>query len=381
MENKENVFGRRVLTLGLIVLNWVLCAYLAFRSTQLKGGKSSAADLCKGVFGTTCDRILSTSFSWQLGYPLTGWGLVYFGFLGLLFSLRKPLADWAVLFVAAFGVGISAFLSGLILKSGIPCHLCLLIHFVNLLTLVVLFSGARPLVTKRSELLRWAGLLLLTVVVGGFSEYNVLKITIDKKEEVNLDDVAKNFQAETVYEISPGGASPMIGRSDAPIQVVVFSSFQCPACKAFAPSLENIHQKFGNKVGITFKNFPLSSACNPRLVGDEQPRSCYAALAAISAQRQNQFWAYHNGLFASNLVEDDESLVAIAEKVGLNMKQWATDLESDSVKLRLLEDIKQANEMGINATPTVFINGRRVSSFQESALTYLIQSEIDKASN
>lgn len=376
MKNKENVFGRRALTLSLIVLNWVLCAYLAFRSTQLQGAWANIPDLCKSVFGSTCDRTLSSILSVQLEYPLAGWGLTYFGFLGVLFSLRKPLADWAVLFVTAFGVGISAFLSGIIFKSGISCPLCLAIHLGNLLTLIALFLGARPLVTKRSELFRWAGLLLLTVVVGGFSEYNVLKITFGRKTEVNLDQIARNFQAETVHDIPPGGASPMIGWPDAPVQIVVFSSFQCPACKAFAPSLENIYQKFGDKVGITFKNFPLSSACNPRLVGDMQPRSCHAALAAIAAQRQNRFWNYHDGLFASNLEEDDESLVAIAEKAGLNMKQWAADLESDSVKFRLLDDIREANEIGLNATPTVFINGRRVSNFQESALVFLIENEL-----
>lgn len=378
MESKENIFSRRALALGLIVLNWVLCAYLSFRSTQLKGEKVNIPDLCKTVFGSTCDRALSTTISWQLGYPLTGWGLTYFGLLGVLFSLRKPLADWVVLFVAAFGVGVSAFQSNLILTAGVSCPVCLTIHFVNLVTLVVLFFGVRTLVAKRSELLRWAGLLLLTILVGGFSEYNILKFTLDKKAQVNLDEVARKFQEAPVYNIPPAGASPAIGRPDAPVQVVVFSSFQCPACKTFAPSLENIHRKFGDKVSITFKNFPLSSACNPRLAGDMQPRSCNAAIAAIAAERQNLFWQYHDQLFQSNLEFDDTSFLSFAKNIGVDLEKWKSDFRSTEVEQRLLDDIQLANEIGINSTPTVFINGRRASNFQETALVFLIQYELNK---
>ena len=78
------------------------------------------------------------------------------------------------------------------------------------------------------------------------------------------------------------------------------------------------------------------------------------------------------------MAEDDEALLTFARNIGLDMKKWASDLESDEVRGQLLEDINQANGLGINATPSVFINGRKVNGFQESILEFIIEKELDK---
>jgi len=388
MGNKENAFGSRVWALGIIIFGWVLCAYLVFRSTQLKANGNAWPDLCQTVFNSGCDKALKSALAWHLGFPLAGWGLAYFGLLGLLFSLSKPATDRLTILVAAFGVGVSGVLSAIIVRAGaaVSCPLCLSVHFINLLALVALFWSVRPHVPSSEQkpakwsFLRWVVLISFVVILGGASEYGILKTSFGKKPEINLDEIAKNFTEETVYNI-PNSDSPRIGSPDAPVQLVVFSSFQCPACKTFAPSLENIHKKFGEKVGITFKNFPLSTSCNPRLSEDMQPRACAAAFAAIAAQRQNLFWNYHDQLFQSNLEEDEKTLTSIAKNIGLNMEQWESDRQSDAVKESLSEDVTIAYEIGINATPSVFINGRRVGAFDESVLTFLIQNELSKISN
>ena len=271
------------------------------------------------------------------------------------------------------------------IRANAPCPLCLGVHVINLVALLALFWSIRPHApspeqpTARWSFGRWVALLLFTAILGGATEYGVLKISFGQKPELNLNEIVKNFSGETVYHI-PQGNSPRIGPPEAPVQIVVFSSFQCPACQAFAPSLEKIHQKFGDRVGITFKNFPLSTSCNPRISDDMQPRACDAAIAAIAAQRQNLFWKYHDRIFQSDLEEGEEALRSIAKNIGLNIEQWESDRQSGAVQENLWEDVQLAYQIGIDATPTVFINGRRAGAFDESVLTILIQNELKSAS-
>lgn len=67
--------------------------------------------------------------------------------------------------------------------------------------------------------------------------------------------------------------------------------------------------------------------------------------------------------------------------MGLNIEKWEQDRHSNEVKLQLSEDIKTSYETGINGTPSVFINGRQVSNFQESVLNFVIQNELNKLSH
>lgn len=386
METKKNA-GKRNWALGFIILGWVFSGYLLVRSMQLNGG-GTAPDLCKLIFGYSCDKVLSIPISWHFGYPLAGWGMAYFGLIGLSLSFNKIKIDHIVVLFISFGLGFSIIQSAIIIKGGLPCPLCLIIHFINLIAFITLllavkmplFNQVQKRFTNRRSFVWSSMFLLFILILGSITEVGALKASIGKTTEGNMTEISKSFQKETFYNIPKNESSPHLGSLNAPIQLVVFSSFQCPACKSFAPTVENIQKKFGENIGITFKNFPLSSTCNPMVSEDMQPEACSAAFAALAAQNQNQFWNYHDQLFRTNLDEDKKILTSIAKNSGLNIEKWESDRQSVAVKEQLLEDIKIANELGINATPTVFINGRRVNSFQESVLTFLIQNELHKMS-
>ncbi|MDB5240080.1 MAG: hypothetical protein JWP57_705, partial [Spirosoma sp.] len=377
MDGKINRAVKRTLAFIGIALSWALCAYLVFRSTQLNGPTGTIRDLCQLVFNSSCDPALSSPMAWHLGYPLAGWGLAYFGALGLLLSLGNLVTDRMAMLLAALGVGISIIQSALIIRGGLSCPVCLAIHLINVLVLMALvrnqkgafFWGQPNQTAPQGSLLRWSLLLVGTLIIGGISEVGVLRTSIGQNAPINLDDIAKQFRSERVFPIPKGNALPALGSPSAPVQVVVFSSFKCPACQGFAPTLEKLHQKFGNRIGVTFKNFPLSSGCNPRMSVDMQPGSCVAAYAALAAHRQNRFWPYHDRVFDSTLDSAGKMLIAIAKTSGLTMAQWESDRQSDAVKQQVAQDVQLAYELGVDGTPTVFINGRRVSNFQESVLT------------
>jgi len=350
---------------------------------------SAIPDICYLIFGKSCDNVFSNIFSLQFGLTLSAFGMAYFGLIGFLFSFNKPLIDKIVLIITGLGVGVSLLLSWILFRSKLFCPLCFGIHIINLSILIALFRNIIQIHLKNPTLyfkirnikIRWVFLLFISILFGGLSDYGILWLSFGQVNKVNLNEVQIAFQKEKVYTIPLNTTSAFLGSPDAPVQLVVFSSFECPACKAFAPALESLHKKFGEKIGISFKNFPLSNTCNPRLEGNMQPHSCDAALAALAAQNQNRFWEYHNQLFNSNLEEGNQILFSIAEKIGLDKEKWEKDRHSEAVTEKLSNDILLAYQLGINATPTIFINGKKVSSFQESALNFLIENELKNHSN
>lgn len=102
-------------------------------------------------------------------------------------------------------------------------------------------------------------------------------------------------------------------------------------------------------VKIVFKNIPLK---NHQMAGP-------AALAALAAGEQNKFWEYHDLLFAEPKINPD-SLKKIAEKLGLDLASFDRDMKSPTIIAKLNKDITEAEALGINSTPTIFVNGKQL---------------------
>ncbi len=178
------------------------------------------------------------------------------------------------------------------------------------------------------------------------------------------EDVLSVFEArfhpDKVKAIVIGG-SPSKGPSDAPVTVVEFADFECPACGAAYPLLEEVYAGLEGKVRFVFKHFPLSSHPNAKL----------AAQAAFAAQRQGQFWPMHKVLFNNQLRLAEPELVGYAEKAGLDVAKFKQDMHSAEAKERVEAELKQGEALGVAATPTVYVNGR------ECDLTKLADPERD----
>jgi protein-disulfide isomerase len=144
------------------------------------------------------------------------------------------------------------------------------------------------------------------------------------------------------------GDSATRGPADAPVTVVEYADFECPSCGNAYPLLEALYAQFEGKVRFVFKNFPLPSHPNAKL----------AAQAAVAAQKQGQFWRMHHVLFENQQRLTEPDLLGYAQKAGLDMGKFKTDLHAEEAKARIDAEFKQGDELGVDATPTIFINGR-----------------------
>lgn len=154
------------------------------------------------------------------------------------------------------------------------------------------------------------------------------------------------FGADQVKSISLDG-SPSKGATDAPITIVEFADFECPACRAASPLLDALVLKHPD-LKLVFKNFPLDFHQNA------EP----AARAAMAADKQGKFWEMHKELFSSPEPLTAEHITALAKKVGLDLAQFDKDQRSEAVVDAVNRDKKQGREAQLKGTPSLFINGR-----------------------
>jgi protein-disulfide isomerase len=165
------------------------------------------------------------------------------------------------------------------------------------------------------------------------------------------------------------GNAPVMGPKNAPITIVAFSDFECPFCGRVIPTLKQLEQDYKGKIRVAFKNSPLPFHANAKP----------AALAALAANEQGKFWEMHDKLFANQKALDRASLEKYAQEIGLNMNQFKAALDSNKFEAQLNADMAESSRVGVNGTPSFFINGRSVVGAQPvDAFKRVIDEELKK---
>jgi len=151
-----------------------------------------------------------------------------------------------------------------------------------------------------------------------------------------------------VYEI-PVGNSAVRGPKDAPVTIVMFSDFQCPFCSQSVPVVDDVLKAYPNDVNFMMKQFPLRQI---------HPNADPAARAAIAAGKQNKFWEMHDDLYKNSKNLSPETIKGIAEKIGLDMKRFEADQNSDEVKKQVDAELALGAKNDVRGTPSFFVNGK-----------------------
>lgn len=180
------------------------------------------------------------------------------------------------------------------------------------------------------------------------------KMMLEKKDAVVADLkrqelVNQPLTKELQTAISAPDA-PSFGPANAKVTIVEFSDFQCPYCSKAAEVTNQVKAKYGDKVRLVFRHFPLS------FHQDAKP----AAEASLAAHAQGKFWEYHDKLFANQQKLDRVSLESYAEQAGLDMKQFRDSLDDSRYEKRVEADLEMGTEVVVEGTPTMFVNGERV---------------------
>jgi protein-disulfide isomerase len=142
---------------------------------------------------------------------------------------------------------------------------------------------------------------------------------------------------------------------------VEYSDFLCPYCSQIAGAFTNFLSTSGGRVAIYFNNYPLDQECNSALEDSVHAGACQLALGAVCAQEQGGFWRYHDKVFASELDKPGlDDVVRLAAESGLDFAALERCMGTEAAKDRLQADIREGIRIGVQSTPTVFVNGKRL---------------------
>jgi protein-disulfide isomerase len=145
---------------------------------------------------------------------------------------------------------------------------------------------------------------------------------------------------------------PSLGNTDAPVTIVAFTDYQCPSCAAMHPMLERLVKEYANKVRLVTRDFPLN----------QHVEAFKAAEAAEAAREQGKYWEYIQVLMRNQSSLGVEKLKSYATELGLDRVRFDSALDSAKFAESVQRDVENGMKLGLNATPTIFINGRRVSA-------------------
>lgn len=193
-------------------------------------------------------------------------------------------------------------------------------------------------------------------------------VVFSARDRIDVDDVDVNaIVRDGVY------ADRVFGNPDARVVVIEYADFQCPGCAGAYPQLNAIKEAYGDDIAFVYRHFPLTSI---------HPNALAAAAAAEAAGAQGKFWEMHDLLFQGQ--DAWESLSAetrgaqfesYAESLELDIDQFRTDITSEKVTNKIAYDRAVGGKAMVDSTPTVFVNGEKLSS---EAINDLVQQSGDQ---
>ena len=148
------------------------------------------------------------------------------------------------------------------------------------------------------------------------------------------------------------------GPASAPVQLVEYSDFQCPACRVYYPIVKELGKQFPNDLKIIYRHFPLERT---------HPNANIAGRAAEAAGAQGKFWEMHDIIFErqdewSKDPSPTNLFVGYARSIGLNENQFRADMNSPGANDNVHNDFESGVASGVNSTPTFFINGTKIQN-------------------
>lgn len=407
-----------------VALGLLVSLYLYVRGNKLaKTGVMDAAgsDVCSTVFQTSCDGTLQSEYSNLLGLSLGGWGVVYFAGIGALLlagsmlrAVFMPAALSVALAANLVGLAVSGYLAWLFFSETVPlCPLCLVTHVVNINLFISLMFYRRgaptgflkdigaglgwvfapghrstPEHTLRAvtftavalfAVATWMGLALNSRSVQAAPTVPVLtagatpQTAAERTTEQIYRNILQAYLDQEVVDIPVGSSDPRLGPVDAPAQLIFFSDFECPSCKANAKVISRLAQVYRGRISIVAKNYPLSSTCNGAITANPHKNACVAAYASVAAHMQGKYWPFHELVYSLKGAPTPPALLECARAAGLDLARFQMDMDSDIAKTKVAEDIKVAVDLKVIQTPTMYLNGRLITPATSPHLPVLLE--------
>lgn len=181
-----------------------------------------------------------------------------------------------------------------------------------------------------------------------------------------------NLSAADKKELAAGISR---GPAEATVVLTEFADFQCPACAATKPYVDALEKDYADKYRLVFKNYPLPMHKN----------AMPAALAGEAANAQGKFWPMYDILYArqnqwNELADPTPKFVEYAKELGMDTAKFEHDVKNKTYADKIKADMDLGGKVGIEGTPTFFLNGEKIEVADENTLKQKVGEAIAKAS-
>jgi len=383
MDNK-----RIIILVILCAIALVLTGELTYVFYKANFLVSAAPSFCTINSTIDCDGVAKTSYALFLGVPLALWGTLLYltvlflttlDFLKQKFTnvnnfffdvFKHPRSYIAVLGLLSFIISMClAFIS--LFKIQKICALCFVTYFLDLIIAFVaktpgsffgtdikntvedFIDGAK----KHTKLLILAivfaiALFTYTSFSYVFSPHMKQTVMQTVEEEMKKASIQEfRDMKENIFAISGN----QLGEKNAKIQIYIYSDFLCPFCKLTNIMLHKLVAQ-EKDIEIHHVNFPLDVDCNPMLVQSIHPGACVLAKYALAAEKQGNYWGMVSAIY-NEMPSNDEQILKLAEKIGLDKDKLFKDAHSQEVEEILHSQIKLGQNNQVQGTPSMSING------------------------
>ena len=363
--------GIQILSLvGIIITIKLACIYYVANFQQY-----ALSSFCSINDFIDCDGAARSILAQFWGIPLAYWGLFFYvtvlfltfvdklknvRFLGFLNVFKNPMSYIAFLGTVAFVV--SMVLAGMsLLKINKLCILCLITYFIDLAIALTAF-GAKPkqfIQAMKDTFVDFiAGVksypktfVVLLIMATSFLCYS--GITDNFVPHIKKHKSIMKYRKITYNPYRVMGNE--LGDSNGTVVIELYSDYVCPLCYIHNIMLHQAVKELSN-VKIVHHNLPFDKECNPYININMHPGACYMSRAAIASRNQGNYWGMSSLLY-ENQPQKEEDLLKLVEKLGMDKAKFLKDMESESTYKEIEDEVSKANEMGLDATPTMFVNG------------------------
>ena len=336
-----------------------------------------------------CVSVALSKYSSILGLPVSGYGLATYFLIMLVIPFRlrtrfrifSHLENYLAL-LAIFCLLMTVYLASVstfILKT--LCLWCTALYAVNLVFFVLVWFALDPLGRVLDQFKQDLALLrtdprVLGVLLGAVVLVMVLFVVqLNRYFDKNSARVRQLGDSRTSVEIDVS-KDPVLGPAQAPVTIIEFSDFQCPFCREMHFVLKRMRDKFGPRVRVIYKNFPLDSDCNSAVKSSLHPNSCNLAYAAECAYQDGCFESFYDKLIQSG-VFSPSALLDLAIDCGMDPNKFQACMASDSPKKAVARDIDDAVKIGIKGTPMLVVNGHVIQgSRTDKEMERIIQAAL-----
>lgn len=180
-------------------------------------------------------------------------------------------------------------------------------------------------------------------------------------------------------DVTSSNAAPVThitGKQDAVVKLLEYSDFQCPACGTYYPVVEQIVEKYKDRISFEYRHYPLTTI----------HRNAFAASrASEAAGKQGKFWEMYRLLFANQSAWSDSdssqtTFEGYAKQLNLDMERYKTDFASSETNGAINASIREFNKLGLpKSTPTFLLNGKKIQPRDAADFSKLIEEQLKAA--